>query len=117
MPSHKYYKPELRELSPLMQAIVAPYTRNSQDIFDYLLDKGANVNYATHDGYSVLMITVVEKASRFKTDALYAMAEKLLLRGADQQARNQKGETVMDLALSNDYRQVALLLKQKRFNQ
>jgi ankyrin repeat protein len=115
MPAHRYYQPEQKDLSPLMQAIIAPYTRDTMDIFDYLLANGADVNYATYDGYTALMVMGAVKHSVYKQEAIYTMAENVLRKGADRLARNSKGQTALDLALENNFNQLALLLNQKRF--
>lgn len=114
-PSHRYYQPEQKDMSPLMQAIVATYTRDSMDIFNCLLSGGAEVNYTTYDGYTALMVAAAMKHSVYKQEAVYAMAEVLLRKGADPSLRNSKGQTALDLALENNFSQLALLLRQKRF--
>jgi ankyrin repeat protein len=108
--------PAETEVSPLIQAIVAPYTRDSMAIFALLLQHGANVNYRTSNGDSVLMFTVIGRYSRSKLAEMYDMAEKLLIAGADLKVRNKRGELAMDLALRNRYDEMALLFKQQRFN-
>jgi ankyrin repeat protein len=114
-PAHRYYRPNEKDLSPLMHAVIATYTRETMNIFDYLLASGADVNYATYDGYTALMVAAAAPHSPYKQETVYAMAETLLRKGASLAARNGKGKTALDLALENNFNQLALLLRQKRF--
>ncbi|MDR2007104.1 MAG: ankyrin repeat domain-containing protein [Acidaminococcales bacterium] len=113
-PAHRYYQPEQKDLSPLMQAIIAIYTRDTMEIFDYLLVRGANVNYATYDGYTALMVAASARHSIYKQEAVYTMAETLLKNGANSAARNSKGQTALDLALDNNFSQLAMLLRHRK---
>jgi ankyrin repeat protein len=115
VPAHRYYQPKEQDLSPLMHAVIATYTRDTMGIFEYLLAKGADVDYATYDGYTALMVAAAAPHSTYKQEAVYAMAETLLLKGANLAARNRKGQTALDLALENNFGQLAQLFRQKRF--
>jgi ankyrin repeat protein len=115
LPSHKYHKVEEREISPLMMAILAPYTRYSMDIFNYLLSQEADINYTTYDGYTVLMVVAAGRHAQQKRVSVYNMAETLLKRGASLSPRNQRGENVMDIALARNFAELAALFNQARF--
>ncbi|MDR3348485.1 MAG: ankyrin repeat domain-containing protein [Acidaminococcales bacterium] len=113
MPAHRYHQPAQKDLSPLMQAVIAIYTRDTMDIFNYLIERGADVNYATYDGYTALMLAAGVKHSFYKQEAVYSMAEILLQKGANLSARNSRGQTALDLALESNFSQLAMLLRHK----
>lgn len=113
----KYGKPEEKLFSPLMQAIAATYTRESMQIFDFLLEKGANVNYVSSEKDTALLVAADGRVSVYKQEAAYQMAEKLLLKGADKSIKNSRGRNATDVAIESNFMLMADLLRQKRFNQ
>lgn len=116
MPATRYYKPEETLFSPLMQAIASPYTRETMHIFNYILEKNADINYVSSEGETALMIAADGRASVYKQEAAYQMTETLLVKGAKKGLRNQRGKNATDIAVESNFVLMADLLRQKRFS-
>lgn len=116
LPATRYFNPEQTLFSPLMQSIAAKYTKDTMPIFDYVLEKGANINYVSSERDTALLVAADGRVSVYKQEAAYQMAEKLLLKGADKSIRNARGRNATDLAIETNFMLMADLLRQKRFN-
>ena len=115
---HVYHQPDKKMTSPLIQTIVTTYTKDSMEIFQYLLQKGADINYVTAEGDTALIVAANGKGlSPFKRDQLYKIAETLLLKGANKNLRNNQGKNATDIAIESGFYEMGDLLRQKRFNQ
>lgn len=114
---HLYNQPDKKMTSPLIQTIVTTYTKDSMEIFDYLLQKGADINYVTAEGDTPLIVAADgRKISQFKRDQLYKIAEILLVKGANKNIRNNNGKNATDIAIESGFYEMGDLLRQKRFN-
>lgn len=111
--AHKYFEPQIIGLSPLMQAIVSPYTKDSLSIFYYLIEKGANVNLTTTDGQTALMSAANGDFSVYRQYGMILMAEELLKKGADTKARMSNGKTALDYAIASKFTRMVELLTPK----
>ena len=74
----------------------------SKNAVDLLLDLGANINAVDNDGNNCLHYAVNSKNQN--------LLKKLLVRGADKNIRNKKGELPYDLAVKNNYKNIADIL-------
>ena len=115
LPAIRYHKPAEKLFSPLMQSIASTYTKDSMDIFNYLLEKGADIYYVTCEGDNALMIVADGRVSVYKQEAAYQMGEILLLKGAKTGIRNKRGKNATDIAIETHFVLMADLLRQKRF--
>jgi len=111
--AHKYFEPEVTGLSPLMQAVISPYGKDSLNIFNYLIEKNANVNLTTEDGQTALMYTANGDFSVYRQQAMVLMAEELLKKGADTKMRTINGKTALDYAIDNKFPRMIELLTPK----
>lgn len=111
--AHKYFDPETIGISPLMQAIIAPYTKESLNIFHYLMEKQANVNLTTDDGQTALMYAANGDFSVYRQHAMILMAEEMLKKGADVKMRTTAGKTALDYAIDNKFSRMIELLTPK----
>lgn len=66
------------------------------DVVEYLLKKGAKINFQTANGYTALMFVAGNSYSN-KTSAVET-AKLLLKSGADKKLKNSRGETALDQA-------------------
>ncbi|HET7775403.1 MAG TPA: ankyrin repeat domain-containing protein, partial [Azospira sp.] len=74
----------------------------NQEVADYLLQQGAEVNARAPNGSSVLMMAAYEGKE--------ALAIHLMERGADPQIRNENGHTALDWAMKYDHLKVARVI-------
>lgn len=84
---------------PLNAATVSDKT----DIAQFLLRKGADVNFAQHEG-----ITPMHAAAHNANEELVLI---LLASGADRTIKNDKGETALDLAAQKGHMNIVSLLR------
>ena len=88
-------------ITPLHYACIS----GSKNAVDILLDLGANINAVDNDGNNCLHYAVNSKNE--------SLLKKLLVRGADKNIRNKKGQLPYDLALENRYENIADILSAK----
>ena len=89
-------------ISPLMASVMAKpqsaYASSKYAIFELLLAKGADINYATSEGFSILMATTIGENSLYQQQIALTMAKTLLKKGVDPTFRDNTGKTALDYA-------------------
>jgi palmitoyltransferase len=93
--------PSEHGITPLHYACI----NGSKNAVDILLDLGANINAVDNDGNNCLHYAVNSKN--------ISLLKKLLVRGADKNIRNKKGQLPYDLAINNGYKNIADILSAK----
>lgn len=86
--------------NPLIISII----RTNEDITNLLISNNANLEIKDNSGYTALMWAVYYSQ--------YNIVEKLLQAGADVQVKSNNGKTAIDLAESNNDKQLLKILKQ-----
>ncbi len=82
-----------------------------QNIEDLLLQYDANVNVQDEDGDTPLHILASGELKKDFGQRDVAMANKLILKGADTTIRNKQGQTAADVATASNRKQLAEFLK------
>lgn len=82
----------------LHYAVFAGY----QEVADYLMDQGAEINARSPNGSSVLMMAAYEGKDQ--------LAVRLMERGADPKIQNENGHTALDWAMKYDHTKVARVI-------
>ncbi len=95
--------PNENGISPLLYACI----KGSKQVMDLLLDLGVNINSVDKDGNTCLHYAVMSNSPR--------VVKKLLVRGANRELKNIKGQTPEMLARENKFDNIAEILEMKGF--
>lgn len=110
LPSHHYADEKVTGKSPLMYAVFFVQNRTGTAIVEYLLRNGADVNYTTNAGYSVLMTAANCDDFSGKRKVTYGIGQKLLRKGANVNMQTQDGKNALDYAKEQNYTKMVELL-------
>lgn len=110
LPSHHYADEKITGKSPLMYAVFFVKNHTGTNIVEYLLKNGANVNYSTNGGYTVLMTAANCDEFSGKRKVTYGICKKLLRKGANVNMQTQSGKSALDYAKEQNYTQMIELL-------
>lgn len=110
LPAHHYADEKVTGTSPLMYAVFYVQNRTGTAIVEYLLRNGADVNYTTNAGYSVLMTAANCDDFSGKRKVTYGISQKLLRKGANVNTQTQAGKNALDYAKEQNYTKMVELL-------